>query len=76
MKTSSVERNHRRNNFMKLNHEKVKKELRILKMRTADLARKWGISRQLAHHAINKGGLSYAERFALLFGCDRKDLIK
>ena len=65
----------KREAILKLNHRKIKTELRRRGIWTSDLAKRWGISWHLARYAIHNGGLSYADRFAKLFRCKRTDLI-
>jgi len=61
--------------FIKLNHDRVHKEMRNALMRPIDLAKRLETNRQTVNYLLYIGGLKYAQRLANIFGCKREDLI-
>jgi len=61
--------------FAKLNYNRIHREMAKINLRPADLGSKLGVSRQLAHYIIHRGGWRYAFRLAQIFKCRVEDLI-
>jgi transcriptional regulator with XRE-family HTH domain len=61
--------------FMKLNHTRLREEMARTNMRQSDLAKIFGISRQMAYYISHKGGRAYASRLAKLFNCLEESLL-
>jgi len=61
--------------LLKLNHERLKTEMAKRNLRIIDIANKMGISRQMAHYIIHKGGSQYSSRLSAIIGCREVDLL-
>ena len=61
---------------MKLNVEKIKKELDRMGWSQAKLANELGTSQQLVNYWMNSASLKGAEPIAKIFNIDPKDLIR
>jgi len=59
----------------RLNTQRIIEEMERRFLTVADLARLLGWSRQLAHHAINNGGKSFAPKLAAVLGIDPSEII-
>jgi transcriptional regulator with XRE-family HTH domain len=62
---------------MKLNIPKVRREMKLLKMSQADLAKELGLTRQAVWKYFKYGATSFrvVDRLAKVLGLDPKDLI-
>ena len=61
--------------MLKLNTQKIKTEMDRVGISEAQLADKWGVSRQAVWDFFNRRPITQADRFAKEFGLDPKDLI-
>lgn len=62
--------------LIRLDHEAVRGLARAKKMRPVDIARQLGVSRQLGHYILHKGGLKHAAALARLFDVRVSELLK
>lgn len=62
--------------FMKLNTEKILKELTRIGETQVWLAKQLGVTRQRVNQILSAGSLRNAERIGKVFSMDPKDLIK
>jgi hypothetical protein len=58
-----------------LNHQKVQEKMERRNLRTVDIGRMLGLSRQLAHYVVHNGGAKYSLRLAEIFNCPESELL-
>ena len=61
---------------MKLNTEKIRKELERIGETQVWLAKQLGVTRQRVNQILSSGSLKNAERIGMVFNIEPKDLIK